>query len=137
MSNKSGNKKKSDQLGMSHGAAANRLRKSIMFALIMESGKNTCFQCHKKIENIDDLSVEHKVPWLDSEDPVKLYFDLDNIAFSHITCNYRAARKRNKGVSVVKHGTDTKYGYGCRCEPCRIAANKTRQRYRKLHASVA
>ena len=86
------NKKKDEQLGMSHGAAANRLRKAIMFELVRETGRNVCFQCGEAIEDIANLSIEHKIPWLDSEDPVGLYFDLGNIAFSHLRCNCAASR---------------------------------------------
>jgi len=44
----------------------------------------------------DTFSIEHKIPWLDSSDPVGLYFDLNNISFSHHSCNVRAARRPNK-----------------------------------------
>lgn len=127
-----GNKKKAEQLGMSHGAASNRLRKQIMFALIKFSkidDLDICFQCGEKIENVDNLSIEHIVPWLDSEDPVELYFDLDNIAFSHLKCNVGAARVTNRSP----HGTEGRYNrYACRCDKCReantVAQRKTRNK---------
>ena len=131
MSNKKGNKKKSDQLGMPHGTAANKLRKSIMFALIAETEKDTCFQCGKRIEDVDNLSVEHKIPWLDSNNPVGLFFDLDNIAFSHLSCNASAARPWRKGKSWAKHGTDSKYHRGCRCDLCRTAHAVATKEYRQ------
>ena len=83
----SGNKKKAEQLGMPHGTAANRLRKLLLFDLAVKSGLGTCFRCDEPIESAKDLSIEHKVPWLDTEDPVGLFFDLNNIAFSHLSCN--------------------------------------------------
>jgi len=86
------NKKKNEQLGMSHGKAQGRLRKSIMFFLAQKTGYDICYQCNEKIISVDDLSIEHKIPWLDSEDPTKLFFDLNNIAFSHLKCNVDAAR---------------------------------------------
>jgi len=88
-----GNKKKSEQLGMPYGTACNRLRKKILFRVIQELGIDTCFQCSHIIERSEDMSMEHMTPWLDSEDPKALFWDLDNIAFSHITCNIGAARK--------------------------------------------
>jgi len=86
-------KKKQDQLGMPFGTARNRLIKQIMFDLVKQLGKDTCYQCGSQIKDIEYLSIEHKVPWLDSENPISLYFDLNNIAFSHTSCNYAAARK--------------------------------------------
>ena len=41
----------------------------------------------------ETFSIEHKTPWLDSGDPIGLYFDLDNISFSHLSCNCRASRR--------------------------------------------
>lgn len=87
------NEKKRRQLGMPNGTATARLRKSILFKLVQETGRNICFQCGKAIESEEELSIEHKVPWLDSGDPVKLFFDLNNIAFSHLSCNVAACRR--------------------------------------------
>lgn len=44
----------------------------------------------------DTFSIEHKVPWLHSENPLELYFSLDNISFSHYLCNVKAGRKPPK-----------------------------------------
>ena len=88
--------KKSEQLGMPSGTAAGRLRKNILFSLLKRLNENFCYQCGGEIEFEDELSIEHKVTWLNSEDPKSLFFDLDNIAFSHLSCNSSAAR-------VVKH----------------------------------
>lgn len=87
------NEKKQDQLGMPFGTASAKLRKAILFALLKELGKNICFQCKKEIENIDELSIEHIIPWIDSENPKELFFDMENIAFSHLSCNVKAVRK--------------------------------------------
>ena len=57
---KKGNEKKSKQLGMPYGTASNRLRKSIMFAMMVDTGKDGCYQCGYKIEDIDNFSIEHK-----------------------------------------------------------------------------
>lgn len=80
------------QLGMNHSTASNRLVKDILYSLIVETGKDICYQCNEKIKR-ENLSIEHKVPWLDSENPPEMYFDLSNIAFSHLKCNVGAARK--------------------------------------------
>ena len=87
------NIKKSEQLGMSYGKASNILRKNITFSLIEKTGQNICYRCGKAIETVNEMSIEHKVPWLDSNDPTSLFFDIDNIAFSHQKCNSSAIRR--------------------------------------------
>lgn len=78
-------KKRSAQLGMPFATANSRLRKSILFMLLQKYEENKCYVCKQVIVSKDDLSIEHKLPWEDV-DP-KLFWDLDNIAFSHIRCN--------------------------------------------------
>jgi len=85
-----GNQKKSEQLGMPFGTANARLRKQILFHLLQKLGEDVCFQCGEKIESVDDLSIEHKKAWLDES--VDLFWDLDNIAFSHLKCNISVRR---------------------------------------------
>jgi len=92
-----GNEVKTAALGMSHGTAANRLRKIILFSLVCRLKLNMCYRCDGEILSVGDLSIEHKEPWLQADDPVKSFFDLDNIAFSHLSCNSSAAaRPRTK-----------------------------------------
>ena len=98
------NKKKSEQLKMNHATAANRLRKMILFRLLQDIRSDRCHRCGELIETVKELSIEHKIPWLDSEDPVGLYFDLDNIAFSHLSCNSGAARRVDRPVREFKIG---------------------------------
>jgi hypothetical protein len=81
------------QLGMSYGTAANRLRKLILFQLVQETHRDICYQCKEKIASIDELSIEHMAAWLDSDMPKELFFDLDNIAFSHFKCNVAAGKR--------------------------------------------
>jgi len=83
-------------LGMNYSTAASRLRKILLFKYVKLAGHGVCYRCGNKIESIDDFSIEHKEPWL-YEDP-NLFWDLDNIAFSHMSCN-RPHRQRsgNKG----------------------------------------
>ena len=78
-------------LGMPHGTASNRLRKTILYSMLY--GKvydRNCFQCGEEIVDVDDLSIEHRKPWQSADDPRVSFFDLDNIAFSHLRCNSRA-----------------------------------------------
>lgn len=77
--------KKSEQLGMPWGTAAHRLRKKVLFMLVCEAGRNICFHCGGEIENESDLSIEHKQSWLGID--VDLFWDMENIDFSHLRCN--------------------------------------------------
>lgn len=85
-----GNIKKSATLGMPHGTAVGRLRKNILFHLLTKYGDNNCFKCGKKIDLVKDLSIEHKEPWEGIS--AELFWDLDNIAFSHSRCNLTHTR---------------------------------------------
>ena len=108
------------------GTASNRLRKELLFKYIKKAKDNYCFQCGSEIETIDELSIEHKIPYLDSEDPIELFFNLENIAFSHLTCNIRAARR-----IYSKCGTTRKYNKGCRCKNCKLANTNKVKKHRK------
>ena len=78
------------QLGISYSTARYRLMKSILFMLIKESGKDICFRCGKKILNVEDCTIDHKEPWLYAD--IDLFWDLNNVAFSHGVCNSGATR---------------------------------------------
>ena len=79
------NEKKNATLGMPHGTACNRLRKMILFKLLGKLGENVCTRCHLPIDAVDDLSIEHLKPWEGIS--AELFWDLNNIAFSHVSCN--------------------------------------------------
>ncbi len=100
-SDASSNKRKAAFLGMPHGTAAAKLRKMILWRFIQQCGEDTCFRCKEKIESIDDLSIEHKEPWEGVS--VELFWDLDNIAFSHMKCNV-PHRYPGGGISKRKIG---------------------------------
>ena len=79
------NQKKANQLGMPFGTASNRLKKLILFKLLVDAGLHQCFKCKEDIGNVDELSIEHIEPWFNINS--ELFWDLDNIAFSHKDCN--------------------------------------------------
>lgn len=115
--------KKKEQLGMNPSTASHRLVKDILWSLIVKTDQNKCYRCSKEMSR-DTFSIEHKESWIDSEDPVGLYFSLDNIAFSHLKCNV-AAGKRMK--PWAKCGTVSKYASGCRCNDCKEAKKEHRK----------
>jgi hypothetical protein len=116
------NLKKKIQLGQDAGTAANRLKKKILFHYIKKAGENYCFQCGGEIQTEEELSIEHKTPWLDSDTPAELFYDMDNISFSHLSCNISAGRRKE-----CICGTTCKYDKGCRCREC---TNKNAERQR-------
>ena len=142
------NKEKAKQLGMPQGTAANRLRKMIMFSMMIALELDNCWQCGEKIEHVSDLSIEHKIPWLHSDDPIGLYFDLDNIAFSHLKCNVGSGRRYINREEIIQKlslsqqkrwegkrvgcGTTTAYSRGCRCEACKRANTEYMEKYRNI-----
>lgn len=79
------NEKKSATLGMPHGTASNRLRKNILFHLLQKLNEAVCFKCQQAIVSVEDLSIEHKKPWEGIS--AELFWDIENIAFSHLHCN--------------------------------------------------
>ena len=87
-----GKSKKKEQLGIDPGTASNRLVKDLLWSYIVQAEHHFCHQCGAELSR-EDFSIEHKTPWLDSENPIGLFFDLENIAFSHKGCNSRAARR--------------------------------------------
>lgn len=90
----SGNKstKKSQLLGMSFHTARGRLERDLLFKFATQLG-HTCFRCQQPMLR-DNFSVDHKHNWSVAASPVQAYFDLENIAFSHIHCN--AANHSNR-----------------------------------------
>ncbi len=92
--------KKSAQVGMNISTATAILRKNIIFRLAGKCGELTCIRCGKQISNPEDLSLDHIIPWLDSSDPKSLFFDPENVRFSHAKCNLSATRHKNKNMGV-------------------------------------
>jgi len=87
---------KSEILGIKFGTASNKLRKELMFNLVCQLNKNICYRCNKEIKTADEFSIDHKIPWQNHNEPVKMFFDLGNIAFSHLSCNCADAKSYNK-----------------------------------------
>jgi len=73
-----------------------------MFGMAQRLGEDVCYRCDKRIELVEDLSVEHKEPWQSSTNPVVSFFDLDNIAFSHLSCNSAAGSGGRVRANVTR-----------------------------------
>ena len=114
-------KQKTLLLGENFSTANAKLRKSILFYLIQQLEVDTCYRCADKIKNIAELSIEHKKPWQSAHSPVQAFYSLDNIAFSHLSCNSAAAMRHIPPKAPC--GTRSAYKRGCRCEGC-IKSNR-------------
>lgn len=115
--------KKQNQLGINPSTASHRLVKDLLFKFVSTHHPD-CYKCGEPLTR-ETFSIEHKTPWLDSDDPVGLYFDLDNIDFSHLSCNVGARRGRERKPC----GSVASYNRGCRCAKCRA---KNTQKGRRL-----
>ena len=111
------NAAKSAQLGMPHGTARARLVKNLMFDMMHRLGEDKCFRCGVSIDSTDELSIEHKEPWLFVD--VELFWDLNNIAFSHLSCN-RPDRPKGFEVGHPPYGNSVAKTEGdrIRCGSC-------------------
>lgn len=85
--------KKKSKLGMNISTANARLQRDLLYALVVKTGQNACYRCGREMTR-ETFSIEHKVGWLNSDDPVGLYFNLDNISYSHLGCNSRVTSRR-------------------------------------------
>lgn len=89
-------------LGVSFGSACNKLRKLLLFKLATDAGRTMCHRCGEQIATLDEFSIEHKASWERAADPLVAFFNLENIAFSHLTCNVGAASKPHKRFNSRK-----------------------------------
>lgn len=122
------NAEKTAQLGMPYGTASNRLRKILFFNLLKEFGRNICFRCGTEISSSKNLSVEHKKPWY-NKDP-KLFWDLSNIAYSHLSCNIATASTDN--FRNDRGPTGTSYCHKCKRYLPNKEFSKKNSRWNKL-----
>lgn len=84
----------------------------VLFQLVKQVGRDACHRCGKPIDCPEDLSIDHRLPWLDVS--ATLFWDLDNVTFSHRRCN-SAARRSRLGTklgpsSLRKHGPEERVG---------------------------
>jgi hypothetical protein len=94
--------KRSEFLGVNLGTASNRLRKMVLFKLVQDTEQDDCYRCGKVIESVEELSIEHKERWLDVS--VDLFWDMGNIAFSHLRCNSADGERKNREKTHCPRG---------------------------------
>jgi len=83
-------------LGIDYGTARARLTKLIMYDQARRLNMLNCYRCGQHIDDVNDFTIDHKQHWLRVS--VELFYDMDNIAFSHHSCNSRHCRRgKNMG----------------------------------------
>ena len=110
--------------------------------LIQRLKLDECYQCKSLIVESDDMSIEHKKPWLDGD--TRLFWDMGNIAFSHKSCNSGASRysTNSKHIKYEHRIEDRKdeeghyasrawYDRGCRCNECKIVKKISRRKHER------
>lgn len=83
-----------EQLGQPADKAQAILRRRVMLALIQKAGLDCCARCGARLVDPDDIALDHVVPWRNSQNPKKLFWDLDNVRFSHKHCNIEHSLRR-------------------------------------------
>ena len=93
----SGNKKRSEILGIPYGTACSKLRKLLLFSMAQRLGENVCFRCGDVILTVASFTIDHKEAW--QAKGAGYFWDLSNIAFSHAHCNLPTGMVRREIVN--------------------------------------
>lgn len=83
-----------DQLGKGMTSANHQLHRDLLFDFAIKTG-HFCYRCGQPLTR-DTFTIDHIVPWLDTENAKALFFSIDNIAFSHRVCNLSVTRRVKK-----------------------------------------
>ena len=89
------------QLGVDKGTATGQLKKLLLFEFAKRLGLANCIRCGLEIASANDFTVDHKKPWFHID--VALFWDLENIGFSHDSCNKKAKRHWGGAKSGSEH----------------------------------
>ena len=131
------NQRRSEILGMPFGTACNKLRRMVMFNLLQRHEENICYKCSKIILKAEDLTLEHKETWQDGGST--LFWDLNNIAFSHRQCNlpkgiirreiadgklWCSSCKEYKPIPCFHRERKQRTGYALLCKDCSNSKRK-------------
>jgi len=117
-------------IGMSHASASRQLYRMILLKYLKKLGLNICFRCKKPIEDVETLSLDHKVDWMNHENAHALFWDINNIAFSHKKCNVRGI-----GDVVKNRPNGMEWCYGCKqyLSIEKFSANNSDKQRRSVH----
>lgn len=119
------------QLGMSMGAANNKLKKKILYFLASELNRINCIRCGELL-NEDDFTIDHKKPWRLKDS--RLFWDVKNIGFSHQSCNNSHTTRRlsthcKNGHKWTKENTKRHKNY----KSCRACDRDRWEKRKEIH----
>lgn len=138
-----------EQLGMDVGTAQNRLTKMLLFKYGV--GDSPCYKCGEHIDQWEEMSIDHITPWRNEVTAIELFFDLDNISFTHKSCNKKDRRNRIEGpvgtawchrhrkfFPVTEFNSDAARwnNLSAKCRKCDNAANKKYKERKKSEKSM-
>lgn len=80
-------------LGRHHAGAQQSLIRALAFEYLylMQNGK--CWRCKEDLGK-GAWHLDHKIAWLNSDDPKKNFYDIRNLAASHPECNMSHSAKQ-------------------------------------------
>lgn len=120
-------KKYAESIGFNQVAHARRvLMKILMFNYAKRLGLANCYRCKKELE-LSDFTIDHIEGWRNKSNAKELFFDVDNIRFSHHSCNSANTSIEKK---PKRHGHSL-YTKGCRCDICTEGHRKRIAKSRK------
>lgn len=91
-------------LGESWSTANYRLNRDLLHHMVQRMGIR-CYHCGGHMPR-DDFSIEHKINWLNHPDGKRLFFDPDNVTFSHTACNREMSSLQHNHSKIphnIKH----------------------------------
>lgn len=102
--------------GIGRSTAERRLLRILVRELFKDKlGRLYCFRCEKQILDDHPFDIDHKVSWKTAKDPETMYFDVNNIALSHQSCNRRFTERwglKGEENSCEKSNSEHKKGEG-------------------------
>lgn len=93
------NLEESEMLGMPISTARSKLYKQVLLNALKAFNNDICYRCGEPITEALELSIDHVINWRRAPNAKELYFDTNNIKFSHNHCNSMAGLR---GSSKVK-----------------------------------
>lgn len=83
-----------EKTGISKSKARRQLVTRILYDYFSDKlGRVFCFRCACSIDKEEEFHLDHIDGYLDSDDPLQKYLDIDNIAASHPYCNIAAGQR--------------------------------------------
>jgi hypothetical protein len=86
-------------LGRHMSSAMRALTRDLLFHFAVSTG-HKCYRCGNGLDR-ETFSIDHKQDWLNSDDPKAKFYDIENIAFSHLRCNITAPRIMTAGAAPL------------------------------------